>query len=240
MASTFKVGDKVKHETYGEVELAFGPVDFGSFTGGWLVKQEDGDYAVATSGALSSIAKFKVGDQTQGVRTGQNYTIDAGPFFDPSEWYVTRKENGDVTSTHARNMVAVESVADPIKVGDVIRIPRDNLQGADVKAGDLLVVSRVGAGVVRAHAAPGARQRTWVFAPRNVQKVDADSVTVHDGVVYDLAETYLDRDRDAWKLRRNPELRDEVQAQMTPIDQDEWRHYTLGSLVRSYGPLTRV
>lgn len=242
MTSTFKVGDKVKHDMHGEVELAFGPVNFPSFTGGWLVKLEDGDHAVTTPGALSPIAKFKVGDQARGVTTRQTYTIDAGPFFDPTEWYVARKDNGNATSIHARNLIAVEpAAADTIKVGDVVRISRNGLQGADVKEGDLLVVKYVGdAGDLRVHSAPGAHQATWYFHLTNVQKVPADEVTVHDGKVYDLTATYRDKDGDAWKIRRNPEDADEVQAQMTPIESDSWGHYTLGGLVRMYGPLRKI
>ncbi|MFE0326300.1 phiSA1p31-related protein [Streptomyces sp. NPDC058960] len=243
----FKVGDKVTHRTFGAGEVAFGPY-LSAFGGTHYLMAGDGGkhYIVGTEeGELKPAAKFKVGDKVRGLYSGALYTIEAGPFFSEiGEWYATKDGDGHVDHNSADCLTAVEPQTDTaLKPGDVVRIPRDDLQGADVKAGDLLVVKQLdGRDTVVVHAAPGARQYTWYFEPENVTKVDADSVAVVDNVAYDLFVKYRDRDGDFWRFERRPdgEVRGNCAAsQYSTVRIDDY-HDTLAETVREYGPLTRV
>jgi hypothetical protein len=113
--------------------------------------------------------------------------------------------------------------------------------------GDVWRLKRVG-DVVRARLnddgeAPTAESFSLEYVANRwapLTRVEDSNIYVHGGVTYDLSATYRDKDGDRWNLRRNPESTDEVQAQMRPLDEDEWGHYTLRTLVTMYGPLTRV
>jgi hypothetical protein len=242
MAATFKVGDKVVNEIFGAGEIVYGP--YGDDRTSYFMKAEDGLHHTVTGSLLSPAAKFKVGDTARGVVSGQEYTIEGGPFFGPVEWYAAKRGDGTVTNLNATQLRPVEPTptisgfaSSSLKVGDVVRILHDDADGADVKAGDLLAVKIVGAfGKVRVHAAPGARMSSWYIGGSNYAKVPAVEVAVHDGVVYDLSAKYKDTDGDAWKFER---IGDEVRGNYTSRRVEEWDE-TLAAVVRSYGPLTRV
>lgn len=241
----FKVGDKVTHRTFGAGEIAFGPYLSAFGVEHYLMAGEGGKhYIVGTEeGELKPAAKFKVGDR---VKTfAATYTVEAGPFFAPAEWYVVKSDRtGDVLHSDAEglSLVTPEPAKDePLKPGDVVRIPRDNLQGADVKAGDLLVVAEIRSfGDIAVHAAPGARNPRWFFLPRNVERVDPATVAVVDNVAYDLTARYRDRDDDFWTFK---DIDGTVRGNCSASNRETEVFYWCDSIAdaaRKYGPLTRV
>ncbi|MDX2575929.1 phiSA1p31-related protein [Streptomyces scabiei] len=240
---TFKVGDKVVNSVFGPGEIVYGPYDGTHY----FMKGSDGGHHTVSETLLRPAAKFSVGDTVEGAYSGSKYTIEAGPFFSPIEWYATKDAHGNVGHNRVAVLrpVAVDEPKDePIKVGDVVRVPMNGLAGADVKAGDLLVVRRVGGlGDLRVHAAPGARQADWYFQSDEVERIDADKVAVHDNVAYELGVKYLDSDRngrDAWRFERRPngEVRGTCDNNGDASIGD--RSTKLADVVNHYGPLTRA
>ncbi|MEW1551392.1 hypothetical protein [Streptomyces tsukubensis] len=118
----FKIGDKVKHRTFGPVVVCYGP--YKSVTGAetYLVETSDGIHRGALPKTLSAVQKFAVGDEVK--HDGAEYTgrIVAGPFtsYDAGfTMWVVERENGDhsVPSEDRLSKVTPE-----IKVGDRVRI----------------------------------------------------------------------------------------------------------------------
>ncbi len=250
MAATFTVGTKVEHRTWGAGEIAYGPFLRDGHSDNYLMKQTDGEHRFVETDGLAPASKFKVGDKVKGIYSGAEYTVEAGPFFNPSEWYATKGASGYTTNNRVGALLPVEPAKaepakdEPIKVGDVVRISRDNLQGADVKEGDLLAVTHVsGSRTVVVKAAPGARNPEWYFDPKNVEKVSADKAAAHNGVVFDLTAKYRDGDGDYWTFKR---VDGEVRGEFTggPFHDIRGRiteySRTLASAVDAHGPLTKV
>ncbi|WP_435613265.1 phiSA1p31-related protein [Streptomyces sp. bgisy159] len=245
---TFKVGDKVVNSVFGRGEIVYGPYDTPGGCG-YFFKGDDGHHRTVSGSLLTPAATFAVGDKVKGRYSGATYTIEAGPFRDGDyEWYATKEEDGRVGHNGADSLTAVEPEAadEPVKVGDVVRILEDYAYHADVKAGDLFEVKSACTDDfwdefrIKVNAGPGARMSEWTFRPQDFEKVPADTVAVHDGVVYDLSARYRDQDGDYWALRRNPEDSSVVQAQCTPTVPYGWCGFTLPEAIEKYGPLTRV
>lgn len=105
MATTFKVGDKVEHRTFGAGEIAFGPFEHFSGSARYLMKNPRGVHHVVEDEAMTPAAKFKVGDKVK--QHGANLTIHAGPFYGGSEWYAVEDARGKVLQASADSMTAV-------------------------------------------------------------------------------------------------------------------------------------
>lgn len=238
----FKVGDKVTHRTFGAGEIAFGPFEHSTGPDHYLMKDEYGRHSLAVGEAMQIVAKFSVGDVVSSF--GDTHKVVAGPFRGPyATWYAVEDKDGDVVSALEDDLKAVEPAKDePLKPGDVIRIPRDGLQFADVKAGDLLVVEEATPRDVTVHAAPGARQLMWYFDLERVERVDPATVAVVDTVAYDLSARYRDREGDYWRFERRAD--GSVRGNCSTYPLYAVRIYddgdTLEEAVRRYGPLTRV
>ncbi|MBT2412673.1 phiSA1p31-related protein [Streptomyces sp. ISL-12] len=241
----FKVGDKVKHRTFGAGQIAFGPYMAMGSVERYLMKAEDGTHYTTAPDSMKPAAKFEVGDKVTSIG-GAAYIIEAGPFFTGygAEWYAVRGEEGGVYNSNAGSLEAAapEPADKALKPGDVVRISRDGLEGADVKAGDLLVVTEVGTYSVTVLAAPGARNSEWFFDHGNVERVDPTTVAVVDNVAYDLTARYKDRDGDVWTFKDvDGTVRGECRS--TDVDASDYiaaYSDTLWQAVRNYGPLTRV
>jgi hypothetical protein len=238
MTQTFKVGDKVVNEVFGAGEIVYGPYGGSSY----FFKGDDGQHHTVTESLCKPAARFKVGDK---VRTnyGDRYTIHAGPFHGHTEWYAVEDESGKVWQSQADEMTAVEPEAvrdEGLQVGDVVRIPRDDLAGADVKAGDLLVVKKATPWDLVVHAAPGARLSEWYFESKDVERVDPATVAVVDNVAYDLTARYRDTDGDYWTFKCvDGTVRGDCAGTDRAVSVTEWSN-TLADAVREFGPLTRV
>ncbi|MDH6625767.1 hypothetical protein M2271_003578 [Streptomyces sp. LBL] len=108
MAATFKVGDKVEHGSWGAGEIVFGPYTAAFGAERYLMKGENERHYVIGAEGMTPAAKFKVGDKVMGTFSGMEYTIEAGPFFSPNEWYATKSPQGNVTQNRAAVLALVE------------------------------------------------------------------------------------------------------------------------------------
>ena len=249
MTETFEVGQKARHQSRGDVEVTYGP--FENVIGGrrYVVRVADGREVMVTPDVLTSIPetpKFTVGDVVSlATRAGAKATVEYGP-FDNRDVYVVKLVDEPADADDIRTFTAMAHVmtkaSAPIKVGDRVRVvkgddsPRFVGEVGVLKQNDerdhlpYLVEFGDGRGY---HGDPNGQW--WC---REVERVEDENTVTYSGVTYELGVRYRDRDGDYWSLRRNPELRDEIQAQMAPVDDDEWDHYTLSTLVALYSPLT--
>lgn len=242
----FKVGDKVEHRTFGAGEIVFGPFDHSTGPDHYLMKQDyNGAHALAVGDAMKPAAKFKVGDRVKSFAA--TYTVEAGPFFAPAEWYAVKSDRtgGVMHSTAAElSLVAPEPAKEePVKVGDVVRILEDEAFSADVKAGDLFVVKRFSADYpdrIWVDAAPGTWTNEWTFRPQDFEKVPADKVAVVDGKIYDLSARYRDRDGDYWTFQDvDGTVRGNCSSSNRATEVSNWCD-SIAYAVERYGPLVRV
>lgn len=251
MTQTFKVGDRVQVLSGGYGVVTHGPVNS---TFGYhklvIVKQDGDDERAFKTSDLKQAAKFAVGDRVRGLASGTIYTIEAGPFNNGIEdWYATKNPDGTVGHNEADWLTAADpepAKDEPLNPGDVVRIPRDGLEGADVKARDLLVVKEVEGYLddmtVIVHAAPGAHQDEWYFDSEAVERVDPTTVAVVDTVAYDLSARYRDRDGDYWTFERRSSGEVLGNCTHSPLGSPRITDYSdsLSYAVENYGPLTRV
>ncbi|MFF3140417.1 phiSA1p31-related protein [Streptomyces sp. NPDC057927] len=247
MAATFKVGDKVVNEIFGAGEIVYGP--YGDDRTSYFMKADNGLHHTVTGSLLSPAAKFKVGDKAKGITSARAYTIEAGPFFSPAEWYAVKMADDHVIKVMASSLLPVEpttagSTSTDIKVGDVVRILRDRANSADVKAGDLLVVESFtdNGRDLYVRAQPGALSPQWYISREYAEKVDADEVAIHDGVVYDLTVRYRDRDDDYWTFK---DVNGTARGHCSGANRDVSSYIgeysdTLAEAVKEYGPLRKV
>ncbi|MFD9442126.1 phiSA1p31-related protein [Streptomyces sp. NPDC060001] len=245
MTTTFEVGAKVEHRTFGAGEVAFGPFEHSTGQNHYLIKQEGGKHALVVAEALSLSAKFKVGDKVS--QYGSTYTIHAGPFRGNAEWYAVEASDGKILHSTERALTLVIEPAknEPVKVGDRVRVVKDDSM---VRVGEFVgkigIVQRLNSRSsrlpydVKFDVGQGARHESWNVA--EVEKLDDPTTVTHDGITYDLTARYKDRDGDTWALRRDPDDESQVQMQMTPVVSGAWSGYTLGGVVRSYGPLRKI
>jgi uncharacterized protein YodC (DUF2158 family) len=244
MTQAFKVGDRVQVLSGGYGVVTYGPVNSTFGYHKLVIVKQDGDEERAFKASdLKPAAKSAVGDRVRSFAA--SYTIEAGPFYAPGEWYAVKSERtGGVMHSTADELSLVardQSEDEGLKPGDVVRIPRDELAGADVRAGDLLVVKEtegyLSGTTVIVHAAPGARQSEWYFESEDVERVDPETVAVVDNVAYDLTARYRDRDGDVWSFERRPDgtVRGKYNDRRVSDYSD-----TIDSAVHGFGPLTRV
>jgi hypothetical protein len=241
---TFKVGDKVEHNGRRKGVLTYGPFQSVSLSGeAFLLKEEDGRERTVRASFLTALPSFAVGDKIE-HRTFGAGAIAFGPFKHSNgpDHYLIVDEDG----THALSgpdALTVAQTSEPVKVGDKVRVLRDNAEFARVSAGDVFTVVELVSGGQIAVDAPLRRDggNRWYFNLESVEKVDESATTyAYDGVTYDLTATYHDQDGDAWKLRRDPDNSSRIQAQMTPILASGWSGYSLSSAIGCYGPLRKI
>ncbi len=102
----FKVGDKVRHRSFGKGEIAFGPFEHYNGPDHYLMRDEDGKHVLVRGDAMAPAAKFEVGDRVKSFAA--TYTVEAGPFFAPSEWYALKSDRtGDVLHSDADGLSLV-------------------------------------------------------------------------------------------------------------------------------------
>ncbi|WP_425837417.1 phiSA1p31-related protein [Streptomyces fractus] len=242
----FKVGQKVRHNIYGDVEIAFGPVDFMSMRGGYVVDKGDGEHGVVSSTYLSAIPEpqaFAIGDTvTAGLMFGgAPAELVAGPYTSRLSgmtfWVAER--NGQ----HAcpREALLTKVAKPKIKVGDRVRVVKDDeLVNKGVFVGLTGVIARLNPPTrrlpytVRFDAGQGARLALWNVA--EVELVDDAATYTHDGVTYDLTAKYSDGD-EVWeftgKYDANGVPRVTAYGNADNID-------TIADIADDYGPLTRI
>ncbi|MFD5161010.1 phiSA1p31-related protein [Streptomyces hawaiiensis] len=243
----FKVGDKVEHPTFGKGEVAFGPYEALFGTDHYLMAGEGGKHYVVGGGDLTPVSKFKVGDEVRSF--GDDYTVLAGPFRGYTEWYVVEDEEGKALTSNADEMTAVEPTEPALKVGDRVRVVKDD---PTCRTGEFVgttgTVTRLNISGsrlpfnVRFDAGQGVPYETWNVAEvERVEELSAGTYE-HNGVAYDLSARYVDRDGDYWTFKR---IGDGVFGYCSGSNRDMSEYIsehgsTLRKAVRDYGPLTRV
>lgn len=243
MTSTFKVGDKVTHSTFGEAEIIYGP--YTHVYGGerYAIRLGDGrGHGSAQADDITALAAFAVGDKVTGAYTGNAYEIVGGPFKGAFQtWYATKNDTtGIVTDNPEDALHAVVAPAvsppEPIKAGDRIRVKVDHANNASVRAGDTFTVAALESPGVRTTALP-TRRVGWFFSLSNVEKVGGANTFDYNGVTYDLSAKYTDKDDDVWAFAR---FGSTVEGGMygAPKYLGDGDH--LSYIVDTYGPLTRV
>lgn len=250
MTERFEVGQKIKHNFYGVVEIAYGP--YTSLYGGsrYVVRVDDGTENTCASGQLSAIPeppKFAVGDKVT-HRTFGAGEIAFGPFKHATgpDHYLMEDEDGDHVLSSPD---ALTKVQESIKVGDRVRVVKDdpdNRTGAFVgRVGRLTDMDGVytaylvefGDGSGR-HGDP-ENGRWWCA---EVERVTDEDTYDHDGVTYDLKAQYQDTDGDIWVFKRVGGV---VRGDFGATGQDVSARVhegstSLESAVRDFGPLIRV
>jgi hypothetical protein len=223
----FKVGDKAKHSTRGNMEITYGP--FGGNK--YVARDESGAEAYVTATLLSARPAFTAGDKAKMHGESDPVEVLAGPYRNRYIiWYVVRAEVGETTAAEG-NLTVIP--VDAIKVGDRVRVLVDRANNASVSKGDIFTVRRLVGGGLHTD---GRAYGTWFFTLANVEKVtDANAHTL-SGVDYDLTAQYRDRDGDAWRFK---DVDGEVRGEMHGYTICDDSH-TLAYVARTYGPLTKI
>lgn len=242
----FKVGDKVKHRTFGRGEIAFGPVNFPSILGGYLVKAGDGDHRVAGPEGMTLDVAFDVGDiVTLTTRDGARATVEYGP-FDNQPVYVVKlvEPPADDSPRTFTALASMMEATEPVKVGDRVRVivadPGSSLSAKftgriGVLSKDDGHRSRTQYLVKFGSGFHGDDDGTWYCA--SVEKVadePADGFE-YEGVTYEYGETYEDYDGDTWKFKRSA-VHDQPVSDVGSYQSGQ----PLGYVVSHYSPLKKL
>ncbi|KUF18836.1 phiSA1p31-related protein [Streptomyces silvensis] len=259
---TFAVGDKVTSSPYVGALVA-GPFTHAFDGDPFWVMEVDGKHRTPRERTLTKVMppEIKIGDKVRIIRAeyaerthGKIGTVTRTDCSwrewvgDRHPYEVDIEGEGTVWVAELERVDVEDSASDPVKVGDVVRILEDNAFRADVKAGDLFVVQETFRSTwadedrIRVETHPGSRMERWTFRPQDFEKVPADEVEVHEGVVYDLSARYRDKDGDVWSFCR---IADEVRGECSSADRDSSYRITkysdtLSYAVETFGPLTRI
>ncbi|AWN05265.1 hypothetical protein SEA_IBANTIK_41 [Streptomyces phage Ibantik] len=94
----FGVGDKVRHGSWGEGHVVFGPFHTPTDATGYLVEDPRGKHFASTEELLEPVPRFEVGQKVRFEYTpeGESYELIAGPFPDDDEsFYVYKDKYGN-------------------------------------------------------------------------------------------------------------------------------------------------
>jgi hypothetical protein len=108
--SMFKVGDKVKHDLWGEGRVSFGPFHVPDHSGQcYLVENSEGKHFVGSEALLSAVPRFEVGQVVRSSETMGLFKVVAGPFnrYTGSKWYVLEDADGSQDMEYEAYMVPV-------------------------------------------------------------------------------------------------------------------------------------
>jgi hypothetical protein len=251
--SDFEVGQTVRHEVRGEVDVTYGPFVGLYGDGRYIVRQGDGREVMVNISALSAIPeppKFAIGDKvtSDGSLRDTVGILVAGPFVSPllgDRFWVADVDDRHHTPIEAGLRKVVDPA--PIKVGDRVRVTDDDGGGANRFNGRIGTVTTLhGEGSSLPYLVEfgngrgfhGELNGTWNC--RSVERVEDETTYTHDGVTYDLTARYRDRDDDYWTFK-NVEGTVRGNCASTNVATDVYNgHESLESAVRRYGPLTRV
>lgn len=241
MTQTFKVGDKVRHDGRGEVEITYGPFRGQFIACGYVAKQGDGAEIFVDSGLLSAIPvppKFVIGDKVRADAVRREGEIVAGPFTsrmgDATFWIV---EAADGTHSAPREAILTKvEEPEPVKVGDRVRVLR--AMWAEEHHGRLGTVTSVSGTwrESRGDIHPYDVQIDGTPGVTHVAELEGIAATtyVYNDVTYELGVIYSDNDGDRWTFERHA---DEIPMSTAGSYS---RGAALSDVVEDFGPLTRV
>jgi hypothetical protein len=256
VTGTFEVGQKVRHDVRGDVEVSYGP--FNNVFGGirYILRLDDGREVMASSDVLSAIPvtpKFSVGDVvTLATRSGAKATVEYGPFDDRDDIYVVKLIDAPADPESYRTFTAMAHVMtavpqpEPVQVGDRVRVVRAAF--VEEMIGQTGVVTEVGlnwdaneyseesADIHPYRVRVGSGAGTVTFYVAEVELVEDETTYTHDGVTYDLTAKYSDGD-DVWEFTGR---RDAHGVPRVTCYGNEDNSDTIADIADDYGPLTRV
>lgn len=244
MASTFKVGDKVRHDIRGVGEISYGPFDTSQGGGRYLHKDMAGHQAIVRTEFLTALPAFSVGDKANAH--GLPAEIVGGPFDGPGgTWYAYKSVDG---LTYQGNEKGFAPVAEPaaLKVGDRVRVLEDDPLARTGEyvgmVGELVRVKDPADGYLPFKVAFGTGLASHgdrvngAWNCRRVEKVADVYAHTYNGVPYDLSARYRDCDGDVWRFASvDGVVRGRMRGQTITEDSD-----LLSDIAEAYGPLTRV
>ncbi|MFD9442127.1 phiSA1p31-related protein [Streptomyces sp. NPDC060001] len=247
MTETFEVGQKVAHETRGEVEVAYGPYKSTWGAKRYVVRLSNGTEVPTAADVLAFIPespKFAVGDTVKLTTRGSLATVEYGP-FDGRDVYVVRLVEEPTDPHDVRTFTALASVMahapEPIKVGDRVRILHaKHAEEYHGKVGTVVSAREVWTPrgdvphtySVAVEGRPGSLYVARL--ERVTEPVPAPATYVYNDVSYELGVTYSDNDGDRWTFARHE---DEIPMSTAG---SFCRGSKLSDVVDDFGPLTRV
>ncbi|PPS86451.1 phiSA1p31-related protein [Streptomyces sp. MH60] len=249
MTERFEVGQKVRHDGRGEVEIAYGPFTntFGATR--YVIRLGDGRETYTGPDSISAIPAppaFAVGDEVK-YEYGGGGKLVAGPFksehHDEPIW-VVEKPNGTHMTPTQNSLTRVE--APSVKVGDRVRVVEDDptyrtgeyvgkvgVLTADYSSNEYdhaPYVVQFGDGT----GSHGTSNGKWCV--KAVEPITDEDTYEYNGVVYDLTATYRDREGDSLRIKLVNGVPRVAWFDNTPDEYDD----TLSEALAQYGPLTRV
>ncbi|MFC8583198.1 phiSA1p31-related protein [Streptomyces sp. NPDC057217] len=244
----FKVGDKVRHTSYGNVEITYGPYTGEYGDARFVVRRENGRESVAVPERMTPLPKFAVGDTVE-YEYGEGGKLIAGPFrsnYHETPWWVVETANGAHMAPTENSLTKAEPARE-IKVGDRVRVVKDDewtQTGEFVgRLGRVLEIREDGRSLpfrVKLDDPSGTWDdgAWWCTEVELVDEAPADTETVN-GVVYDLGARYRDKEGDVWGLGRFDGMARGTCDDDGNADIDEGSS-PLSYIVDRWGPLTRV
>lgn len=246
MTERFEVGQKVRHDSHGEVEVTYGPF-VGAFGGTrYLIRTDSGREVTVSPHTLAAIPeppKFAIGDKVTAV--GSEGALVAGPFV--SKWTGTTfwvVEHADGRYSAPLEEALTKAADEPIKVGDRVRVVKDS---DGYRAGEYVGLVGVVAEITPSDDLPykvrfgdGSGEHGnsvngyWFCA--EVERITDEDTYEYAGVTYDLRARYRDREGDVWTFKRWTD--GEVRGTWVGTINDYSAR--LGEVVTDFGPLTRV
>jgi hypothetical protein len=244
----FKVGDKVKHNVRGDAEITYGPyTDTFGRTHSVIRLTSGRELAVPTS-SITAAPAFAVGDKVA-YDYGGGGTLVAGPFkseYHGEPIWVVEKSNGTHMTPTENSLRKVD--AEPtreIKVGDRVCVVKDDetfKTGKFIGRAGMILEAKSDGRALPFHVRLDDPSDTWndgAWWCAEVELIDdlpADTYE-YDGVVYDLAAQYRDREGDVWRLKR---VAGTVRARWDGTSDPTEDSNSLATVVDTWGPLARV
>jgi hypothetical protein len=211
VTEAFAVGQTVRALGAREGEIVYGPVTstFNTYSG-YVVTVDGSDrwYKASDLEAIPETPTFAIGDEVT-HRTYGPGVVAFGPFKHTTgpDHYLMVDEGGCHILSSPDALKAVEP--EPLKVGDRVRVVRDDIVNdtgkyvgkvgvlRSIDRGRLKYLVRFGDG----QAAHGDVDNGHWFCEA-VERVEDENTYTHDGVTYSLTGAYRDSDGDEWRFRR--------------------------------------
>ncbi|MEV4037696.1 phiSA1p31-related protein [Streptomyces umbrinus] len=246
MTQTFKVGDKVRHDGRGEVEITYGPFRGQFIASGYVAKQGDGVEVFVDADLISAIPeapKFAIGDKVRSSMPRREGKLVAGPFTSHIGAPFWVLEDSDGAHSSPREQVLTKLVEpQPIKVGDRVRVTDDDGGGTHRFVGVVGTVKELnGETSVLPYLVEfgdgrgrhGELNGRWNC--RTVERVTDEATTyIYNDITYELGVTYSDNDGDRWTFERHE---DEIPMSTAGSFSQGSK---LSDVVEDFGPLSRV
>lgn len=247
MSDVFEVGQRVRHGSYGEGVITYGPYKSTFGEDAYLVRREDGIEKTWFGRFISVIPTppaFAVGDTVK-YEYGTGGKLVAGPFrseYHDEPIWVVEKPNGTHMTPTQNSLTKVEASA--VKVGDRVRVVEDS---DGYRSGEYVgmvgTLERIDEGADLAHLVRfgdgsgihGDKDNGRWWCER-VEPVADEDTYEHDGVIYDLTAKYRDREDDPLRIALVDGVARVSWFGGTPRFDDD----TLEEAVATWGPFTLV